>query len=201
MAAPAPADEELEHFSKNSMMGWMMTANTCAPFKPKDRRHLVTEVAEIINPPGYAQYESTNAATFRGWDGAQLKNAKLPQKLKYQDPQTFVEEGKDPNRYQSSSRQFFQDHKQGRPKIIRYCSNDPSEIDHPMLGLMNPKRAEMIAKSGSHYSSTSRTSYTHPTYVYEGMRCAGAHTPKTHAVTVCWEPAVGPRARSLIRDP
>ena len=50
----------------------------------------------------------------------------------------------------------------------------------------------MIAKSGSHYSSTSRTSYTHPTYVYEGMRCAGDHTPKTHAATVCWEPAVGP---------
>lgn len=192
MTADAPDDEELEHFSKNSMMGWMMSANTCAPCKPKDGRHLATQVADIINPPGDSQYESTNTATFRGWEGSQLKNAKLPKKLKYQDPQTFVDEGNDPNRYQSSSRQFFRDPKQGRPEYRTRRSNDPSELDHPMLGLMNPKRAEVLAKSGSHYNSTSQASYTHPTYVYEGMRCAP--TPKRAASCRPW-PTLGARAR------
>ena len=187
------ADEELEHFSKSSMMGWMMTANTCAPFRPKDGRHLATQVADIINPPGPSHYESTNAATFRGWEGSQLKNAKLPQKLKYQDPQTFVEEGTDPNRYQSSSRQFFRDPKQGKPVLLTRRSNDPSEADHPMLGLQNPKRAEMLANSGAHYNSTSRASYTQQTYVYEGMRCACG---LTNMLPRCSQPPP-PSARAL----
>merc|ERR1712166_715330 len=46
--------------SKSSTHGWMMTANTCAPAKAKDRRHLETEVKGIMNIES-AEYSASEA--------------------------------------------------------------------------------------------------------------------------------------------
>ena len=83
--------------TKSSTHGWMMTANTCAPPRPKDRRHLETEVKGIMNieseayQKSDAPWQTTSSSAFRGFDNATMRKAKLPTTMDPAQPnQTFL---------------------------------------------------------------------------------------------------------------
>ena len=74
----APEGDGEPTLSKNSTRGWMLYANTCAPARPKDRRHLITEVGGILNSDTLDYFVTTTATAYQGFPGDKLKNAKLP---------------------------------------------------------------------------------------------------------------------------
>ena len=178
MSAPAAAEDF--SLSQNSTLGWMLTANTCAPPRAKDRRHLLTEVHGIMNPEKTFRAETTSGTSYQGFSAEVLRDAKITPKFNNLTGanQTFPDGAVDPTRFHTTSRQQFRDYKLGRPQIVRYCSNDPSESDHPLLGLMHPGRKALVAVSGSHYQSTAQSSYTKPLAAqYEPRKSAARHAP------------------------
>jgi len=165
--------------SKSSTHGWMMTANTCAPAKAKDRRHLETEVKGIMNiesaeySASEAPWQTTSSTAFRGFDNKTMRNAKLPTTMDPNQPnQTFPDEEEEfqrQTRYQSSHKTQFLDFSvgKGRHVMIKKRTNDPSEPDHPTLGRHDdPGRLEKqsamgpaITTSANAYANPGRESY------------------------------------------
>ena len=169
--------------TKSSTHGWMMTANTCAPPRPKDRRHLETEVKGIMNieseayQKSDAPWQTTSSSAFRGFDNATMRKAKLPTTMDPAQPnQTFPddeEEFQRQMRYQSSHKTQFLDWKPPRHVMIRRRTNDPSENDHPMVGRHDdPGRLELQAAMGPPVS-TAAAAYANPGRgSYQPLRCA-----------------------------
>ena len=169
--------------TKSSTHGWMMTANTCAPPRPKDRRHLETEVKGIMNieseayQKSDAPWQTTSSSAFRGFDNATMRKAKLPTTMDPAQPnQTFPDEEEEfqrQMRYQSSHKTQFLDWKPPRHVMIRRRTNDPSENDHPMVGRHDdPGRLELQAAMGPPVS-TAAAAYANPGRgSYQPLRCA-----------------------------
>ena len=171
--------------TKSSTHGWMMTANTCAPPRPKDRRHLETEVKGIMNieseayQKSDAPWQTTSSSAFRGFDNATMRKAKLPTTMDPAQPnQTFPddeEEFQRQMRYQSSHKTQFLDFSVGRGRhvMIRKRTNAPSEADHPMVGRHDdPGRLELQAAMGPPVS-TAAAAYANPGRgSYQPLRCA-----------------------------
>ena len=171
--------------NKSSTHGWMMTANTCAPAKAKDRRHLETEVKGIMNiesaeySASEAPWQTTSSTAFRGFDNKTMLNAKLPTTMDPNQPnQTFPDEEEEfqrQTRYQSSHKTQFLDFSvgKGRHVMIKKRTNDPSEADHPTLGRHDdPGRLEKQAAMGPPVT-TSANAYANPgRESYQPLRCA-----------------------------
>ena len=174
--------------SKSSTHGWMMTANTCAPAKAKDRRHLETEVKGIMNiesaeySASEAPWQTTSSTAFRGFDNKTMRNAKLPTTMDPNQPnQTFPDEEEEfqrQTRYQSSHKTQFLDFSvgKGRHVMIKKRTNDPSEPDHPTLGRHDdPGRLEKQSAMGPAIT-TSANAYANPgRESYQPLRCAPRH--------------------------
>ena len=171
--------------NKSSTHGWMMTANTCAPPKAKDRRHLETEVKGIMNiesaeySASEAPWQTTSGSAFRGFDSKTMRNAKLPTTMDPAQPnQTFPDEEEEfqrQTRYQSTHKTQFLDFSvgRGRHQMIKRRTNDPSEADHPTLGRHDdPGRLEKQAAMGPSIS-TAANAYANPgRESYQPLRCA-----------------------------
>ena len=171
--------------NKSSTHGWMMTANTCAPAKARDRRHLETEVKGIMNiesaeySASEAPWQTTSSTAFRGFDNKTMRNAKLPTTMDPNQPnQTFPDEEEEfqrQTRYQSSHKTQFVDFSvgKGRHVMIKKRTNDPSEADHPTLGRHDdPGRLEKQAAMGPPVT-TSANAYANPgRESYQPLRCA-----------------------------
>merc|ERR1711865_1277801 len=144
--------------SKSSTHGWMMTANTCAPAKARDRRHLETEVKGIMNiesaeySASEAPWQTTSSTAFRGFDNKTMRNAKLPTTMDPNQPnQTFPDEEEEfqrQTRYQSSHKTQFLDFSVGKGRHV-----DPGRLEKQSA--MGPA----ITTSANAYANPGRESY------------------------------------------
>ena len=181
-------DNKYDTFSTNSTHGWMMTANTCAPPRPTDGRHLVTQVAHIINPPeNPSHFSTTSSAAYAGFDLAAMKRAKLPTTMKDSDKpnQTFPDEIPGFNRYNSSHKDHFPNHRPSRTQLVKLKPNDPSEDDYPMFGIHHPDRAKSLASlTSATYTSNTQLSYTRPPK--DGYATVRTVDPFRHTMDFKW---------------
>merc|ERR1712216_425457 len=116
--------------------------------------------------------------------GATMRNAKLPTMQKYQPNQTFPEpEEGDSRQYHSTHSDHFRDHAVSRPHLVKHRTNDPSEADHPMFGLMDPGRAASIAALPPATSHT-QSSYTKP--ARDGYQPVRTVDPFRHTADFAW---------------